>query len=176
MAGEAVDSAGEAGNGGAAFPVFRGVTQLALDTKGRLAVPAKHRDALAINGQGRLVLTADPSRCLLLYPLAAWEPIQARLMSLSSFNDKIRSLQRLLVGYADDVDIDTAGRILVPPALRRYANLDKHVVLVGQGHSSNSGTRRSGRRKRRRPSPSPPTACRPSSTASPYSRLMRNPS
>ena len=134
MAGNMVDT-GEApapGNGG--LPVFRGVTQQALDAKGRLAVPAKHRDALAVNGQGRLVLTADPSRCLLLYPLAAWEPIQARLMSLSSFNDKIRSLQRLLVGYADDVDIDGAGRILVPPALRRYANLDKHVVLVGQGH------------------------------------------
>jgi MraZ protein len=134
VAGEAVDAAGVPGTGGAALPVFRGVTQLALDAKGRLAVPAKHRDALAMNGQGRLVLTADPARCLLLYPLAAWEPIQARLMSLSSFNDKIRSLQRLLVGYADDVDIDTAGRILVPPALRRYANLDKYVVLVGQGH------------------------------------------
>ena len=133
MAGEAGDSAGGPETGGAAFPVFRGVTQQALDAKGRLAIPAKHRDALAMNGHGRLVLTADPSRCLLLYPLAAWEPIQARLMSLSSFNDKIRSLQRLLVGYADDVDIDAAGRILVPPSLRRYANLDKHVVLVGQG-------------------------------------------
>jgi MraZ protein len=133
VAGEGVETVGGPGPGGAMLPVFRGVTQQALDAKGRLAVPAKHRDALA-NGQGRLVLTADPSRCLLLYPLAAWEPIQARLMSLSSFNEKIRSLQRLLVGYADDVDIDTAGRILVPPSLRRYANLDKHVVLVGQGH------------------------------------------
>jgi MraZ protein len=116
-----------------ALPVFRGVAQLALDAKGRLAVPARHRDALAMGGEGRLILTADPSRCLLLYPVAAWEPIQARLMALSSFNDKIRGLQRLLVGYADDVEIDTAGRILVPPALRRYAGLDKHVVLVGQG-------------------------------------------
>jgi len=133
VAGNMVDTADAPAPGNGALPVFRGVTQQALDAKGRLAVPAKHRDALA-NGQGRLVLTADPSRCLLLYPLAAWEPIQARLMSLSSFNDKIRSLQRLLVGYADDVDIDGAGRILVPPALRRYANLDKHVVLVGQGH------------------------------------------
>jgi len=128
--------AGNSGGGIAnhALPVFRGVTQLALDVKGRLAVPARHRDALAMGGEGRLVLTADPSRCLLLYPVAAWEPIQARLMDLSSFNDKIRGLQRLLVGYADDVEIDTAGRILVPPALRRYAGLDKHVVLVGQGH------------------------------------------
>jgi len=134
VAGDAIEAADVPGSGGMSVPVFRGVTQQALDAKGRLAVPAKHRDALAMNGPGHLVLTADPSRCLLLYPLAAWEPIQARLMSLSSFNDKIRSLQRLLVGYADDVDVDTAGRILVPPALRRYANLDKHVVLVGQGH------------------------------------------
>jgi MraZ protein len=116
------------------LPVFRGVTLLALDAKGRLAIPARHRDALVAASGGRLVLTADPSRCLLLYPLAAWEPIQARLMSLSSFNERIRGLQRLLVGHADDVDLDGAGRILVPPALRRYAALDKQVVLVGQGH------------------------------------------
>jgi MraZ protein len=122
------------GTGATGSPsVFRGITQLALDAKGRLAIPAKHREALTPAGDGRLVLTADPSRCLLLYPLAAWEPIQARLMALSSFNEPIRSLQRLLVGHADDVEIDAAGRILVPPALRRYASLDKHVVLVGQG-------------------------------------------
>ena len=114
--------------------MFRGVSHLALDNKGRLAIPARHRDALATNGDGRLVLTADPSRCLLLYPLPEWEPIQQRLMSLSSFNEKIRGLQRLLVGHADDVELDSAGRILVPPALRQFATLDKRVVLVGQGN------------------------------------------
>jgi MraZ protein len=125
--------------------VFRGVTHLALDAKGRLAIPAKHRDALVHRpagaeagagaaAAGALVLTADPSRCLLLYPRAAWEPIQARLMALSSFNEQIRGLQRLLVGHADDVDLDANGRILVPPALRQFAELDHHVVLVGQGN------------------------------------------
>ena len=114
--------------------MFRGVSHLALDNKGRLAIPARHRDALATNGDGRLVLTADPSRCLLLYPLPEWEPIQQRLMSLSSFNEKIRALQRLVVGHADDVELDAAGRILVPPALRQFATLDKRVVLVGQGN------------------------------------------
>jgi MraZ protein len=113
--------------------VFRGVTHLALDSKGRLAIPAKHRDALAQRGDGRMVLTADPGHCLLLYPLPEWEPIQQRLMALSSFNEKTRSLQRLLVGHADDVTLDGSGRILVPPALRQFAALDKHVVLVGQG-------------------------------------------
>jgi MraZ protein len=127
------------GNGGSA--VFRGVSQLALDAKGRLAIPAKHRDALARRdpaadpaSPGSVVVTADPSRCLLVYPRAVWEPIQARLMALSSFNAEIRALQRLLVGFADDVDVDGNGRILVPPALRAYASLEHHVVLVGQGH------------------------------------------
>jgi MraZ protein len=127
------------GNGGSA--VFRGVSQLALDAKGRLAIPAKHRDALARrtpdadpSAPGAVVITADPSRCLLVYPRAAWEPIQARLMALSSFNPEIRSLQRLIVGFADDVDLDGSGRVLVPPALREYASLEHHVVLVGPGN------------------------------------------
>jgi MraZ protein len=112
------------------------VNQLALDAKGRLAIPGKHRAALtgsADSPERTLVVTADPSRCLLVYPRATWEPIQARLMALSSFNEQIRGLQRLLVGHADEVDMDGAGRILVPPALRQYAGLDHRVVLVGQG-------------------------------------------
>jgi hypothetical protein len=63
--------------------VFRGVTHLALDNKGRLAFPAKHRHALADDGEPKLVLTADPSHCVLVYPLSQWEPIQARLMALA---------------------------------------------------------------------------------------------
>ena len=126
------DVVGTAGNNGSAPAMFRGIAQLVLDVKGRLAIPSRHREGLA-DGSSRLVITADPSRCLLLYPQAAWEPIQKRLMSLSSFDEQIRGLQRLLVGHADDVEIDAAGRILVPPALRRFAQLDKHVVLVGQG-------------------------------------------
>lgn len=133
--------AGIAAEGTNGSAVFRGVFQLALDAKGRFAIPAKHRDALAgraaeteASPPGAVVITADPSRCLLVYPRDAWEPIQARLMALSSFNPQIRSLQRLIVGFADDVDIDGNGRILVPPALREYASLDHHVVLVGQGN------------------------------------------
>jgi MraZ protein len=125
--------AASAGDSAAIGPVFRGVAELSLDAKGRFAFPARQRDALFAAGGTRVVLTADPSRCLLIYPIDAWEPIQARLMSLSSFDERIRALQRLLVGHADDVEVDAAGRILVPPALRRYASLDRRVVLVGQG-------------------------------------------
>jgi MraZ protein len=114
--------------------VFRGVTQLNLDNKGRLAVPARHRDALVARCSGHLVLTADSDRCVLIYPLPDWEPIEQKLMSLSSFNAQIRELQRRLVGYAEDVQMDATARILVSPALRSYAHLEKNVVLVGQGN------------------------------------------
>ena len=114
--------------------MFRGVAQLNLDSKGRLAVPARFRDALNERCSGRLVVTADSDRCLLIYPLPDWEPIEQKLMALSSFNTQIRELQRRLVGYAEDVVIDATGRILVPPALRQFAQLGKPVVLVGQGN------------------------------------------
>jgi len=114
--------------------VFRGVAQLNLDSKGRLAVPARFRDALTARCSGHLVVTADSDRCLLIYPLPDWEPIEQKLMALSSFNAQIRELQRRLVGYAEEVVMDATGRILVPPALRNYALLEKAAVLVGQGH------------------------------------------
>lgn len=114
--------------------MFRGVAKLALDSKGRLAIPARHRDALMEGCGGKLIVTADPAHCLLVYPLNEWEPIQAKLMGLSAFNEQTRHLQRLLVGHADDAELDSAGRILVPAALRTYAGLDKHVALVGQNN------------------------------------------
>ena len=114
--------------------MFRGVAQLTLDSKGRLAVPSRFRDPLTERCAGQVVVTADSDRCLLIYPLPEWEPIEQKLMSLSSFNPQIRELQRRVVGYAEDVVMDATGRILVPPALRQFAQLDKSVVLVGQGN------------------------------------------
>ena len=113
--------------------MFRGATSLNLDAKGRLAIPAKHRDALLNQGAGHLVLTAHPHRCLLLYPQPAWEPIQAKMMALSSFDKQSSSLQRLLVGFAEDIELDNSGRLLVSPVLREFSGLEKQAMLVGQG-------------------------------------------
>jgi MraZ protein len=113
--------------------VFRGIAQLNLDSKGRLAVPARHRDALIERCGGHLVITADADHCLLIYPLPDWELIQQKLEGLSNLDARVRELQRRLIGFAVDVDIDSAGRVLISPALRQFAQLDKNVVLVGQG-------------------------------------------
>lgn len=113
--------------------VFRGIAQLNLDSKGRLAVPARHRDLLLERCGGHLVVTADADRCLLIYPLPDWELIQQKLDGLSNLDPRVRELQRRLIGFAVDVDIDGAGRVLISPALRQFAQLEKNVVLVGQG-------------------------------------------
>jgi len=114
--------------------MFQGAAQLNLDSKGRLAIPARHRDMLLAHCAGQLVLTADADGCLLLYPQPDWQPIREKLNQLSAFNPRSRALQRFLVGQAVDVVMDAAGRLLVPPTLRSYAALDKQAMLVGQGN------------------------------------------
>jgi MraZ protein len=112
--------------------LLQGASQLSLDDKGRLTVPTRYRDALLSGGRA-VVLTAHPDSCLLLYPRLAWEPIGARVQGLSSFNEQARWWQRLLVGFAEELELDAQGRILVSPSLRKFASLKKDVMLVGQG-------------------------------------------
>ena len=113
--------------------MFRGIAQLTLDIKGRLPVPARHRDVLMERCGGHLVITTDADRCLLVYPLPEWELIQQKLEGLSNLDPRVRRLQRRLIGCAVDTEMDAAGRVLIAPPLRQYAQLEKNVVLVGQG-------------------------------------------
>lgn len=114
--------------------MFRGVNTLTLDSKGRLAIPTRYRDALARACNGQMVLTVDRDHCLLLYPLPEWEEIERKLVKLPSFNEQARRLQRLLIGHATECELDGSGRILLPPPLREFAGLDKAVVMIGQGN------------------------------------------
>jgi MraZ protein len=113
--------------------MFQGATALNLDAKGRLAIPARHREALAAAANGTLVLTAHPHRCLLLYPQPAWEPIRDKILKAPSFDPRSAALKRVLVGNARDEEMDAAGRLLVAPELREHAGLEKQVWLVGMG-------------------------------------------
>lgn len=113
--------------------MFQGATALSLDAKGRLAIPARHRDALLSQCEGHLVVTAHPHGCLLVYPLPDWEPIRAQILAAPGLNQQAALLKRLLVGNARDEDMDAAGRVLIAPELREWARLDKQVRLVGQG-------------------------------------------
>lgn len=113
--------------------MFQGATQINLDAKGRMAVPTRSRDPLTAGGTVKLVLTAHPEGCLLLYPLPAWEPIRAKVMAFPSLDRQLNQWKRLLVGFATEMDLDSAGRLLIPPELRDYAHIDRQVMFVGQG-------------------------------------------
>jgi MraZ protein len=115
--------------------VFRGVQHINLDAKGRLSVPARQRELLLDISAGSVVVTIDTqSLCLVLYPLREWERIERDVQDLPTLNPAVRRFQRLVLGYASDLDLDGNGRVLLPGALRDYAQLDKRVVLVGQGN------------------------------------------
>ena len=111
--------------------MFRGVNNLTLDAKGRLAVPARHRERLAAVCEGQLVVTIDRGYYLLLYPLPVWEEIESKLVTLPSLHPQVRELQRLLVGHATEVTMDSHGRVLLPAELREFAKLEREVVLLG---------------------------------------------
>ncbi|RJG50027.1 division/cell wall cluster transcriptional repressor MraZ [Motilimonas pumila] len=113
--------------------MLRGAHGINLDSKGRFAIPTKYRDWLLDECQGQLVCTVDiNSPCLLLYPLHEWLEVEKKLQGLSSMRPQERRLQRLLLGYATDCELDKAGRILLGSPLRQYASLDKKLMLVGQ--------------------------------------------
>lgn len=115
--------------------MFRGITAITMDAKGRLAIPTRYREELTSSGNGSLVVTIDTEEnCLLLYPISQWHHIEAKVQSLPSFNAYARRLQRLLIGHATDVELDSTGRLLLSPVLRKYACLDKQVVMIGQGN------------------------------------------
>ena len=110
--------------------MFQGSSALTLDAKGRINIPTRHRDALVEQAQGCLTITLHPDGCLLVYPRRVWENKREQI---AAFPMQARALQRLLLGNAQDVEIDGSGRVLVAPELRVAASLTRDVMLLGMG-------------------------------------------
>lgn len=107
--------------------MFLGEYEHSVDTKGRLAVPAKFRPQL----EGGLVVTRGFERCLQVYPMQQWQILSERVSSLSLGAAELRNLRRLLFGNASDMEIDKQGRILLPANLRTYGGIGDVAVVVG---------------------------------------------
>lgn len=115
--------------------MFRGVQHINMDAKGRLAMPARQREPLLSRCSGQIVVTIDTqATCLAIYPLPEWERIEQEIQALPALKPAVKRFQRLVLGYATDLELDGNGRMLLPPPLRDYARLDKKLVLVGQGN------------------------------------------
>ncbi len=113
--------------------MLRGASAINIDAKGRIAIPTRYREWLMDSCQGQFVCTIDlQSPCLLLYPLNEWLLIESKLSALSSTDPQERRLQRLILGYATESELDKGGRTLIAATLRQHAKLQKKVMLVGQ--------------------------------------------
>jgi MraZ protein len=110
--------------------LFQGASALSLDAKGRLAVPARHRDALQALCGGQLTLTKHPEGCLMVFPRPAWEVFRDKVAALPM---SAAGWKRIFLGNAMDVEVDSAARVLVSPELRAAAGLSKDVMLLGMG-------------------------------------------
>jgi MraZ protein len=114
--------------------MFRGPSKVTLDAKGRLAIPSRHRERILTRADGQLVATVDKDYCLQIYPLPDWEELERKLVRLPSMHKTARRLQRLLLGYATELEMDSQGRVLLPRELREFAGLERQAMLIGQGN------------------------------------------
>jgi len=98
-------------------------------------MPARQREPLLSQCEGQIVATIDTqSHCLVIYPLPEWERIEQDIQNLPALKPAVKRFQRLMLGYATHLELDSSGRMLLPQPLRDYAQLDKKLVLVGQGN------------------------------------------
>ncbi len=124
----------DVGQSGESWEMFRGAHAVTVDSKGRIAVPARYRPLLQEAHASHVVVTIDTEDpCLLMYPMGEWHSIEAKVEALPSFNPVTRRIKRLLIGHATELELDSQGRVLLAILLREHAQLNKRVMLVGQG-------------------------------------------
>lgn len=110
--------------------MFQGASALSLDAKGRMSIPARHRDVLTQQCAAQLTLTRHPDGCLLLFPRPTWEQHREQI---AAWPIQARDWKRIFLGNAFDVDMDSAGRILVAPELRAATGIQRDVMMLGMG-------------------------------------------
>ncbi len=114
--------------------MFRGISNLNLDAKGRIAIPTKYRDEIKSDFNGQMILTVDYGvRCLVLYPMSKWVETEQNILGLPNLSEAAREIKRLVIGYASDVEMDGQGRMMLSAPLREYAGMEKKLILIGQG-------------------------------------------
>ena len=114
--------------------MFKGIHNINLDGKGRLTIPTKYRNTISDQSGNNMVVTIDSEeKCLLLYPATIFSNIEKEINNLPSFTKNHRRIQRLIIGHAEDLELDSSGRILLPKPLRLVAEMSKKITLIGQG-------------------------------------------
>lgn len=108
---------------------FIGEFEVTVDTKNRFLLPGGLKKQFP-EGENRFVVSRGFEKCLILYPIKAWEVLVEKLSKLNDFDPKVRQFKLIFLGGATEVELDSAGRLLLPPSLKEYAGLAKDIVLA----------------------------------------------
>ncbi|MFI5156127.1 MAG: division/cell wall cluster transcriptional repressor MraZ [Chitinophagales bacterium] len=109
---------------------FLGEYEATIDSKGRFLLPAGFKKQMADETKTQFVINRGFEKCLSLYPMESWEPIFSEISKLNDFDPKVRSFRRYFLNGATLTELDSAGRLLVPPNLKEHAGLEKDIVLI----------------------------------------------
>jgi MraZ protein len=109
---------------------FLGEYESTIDTKGRFLLPAAFKKQLPVDDATNFVINRGFEKCLTLYPQQSWNPIFANISKLNDFDPKVRAFRRYFLNGASPVEMDSAGRLLLPKNLLSHASLSKDIVLV----------------------------------------------
>jgi len=110
--------------------MFREYSYHTIDNKGRIIIPARFREIIKTNGGDKVMISRMDS-CLVGYPVDDWRKMESKILSMAEKSGNIRRFRRVFIGGASECNCDKQDRILIPQALREYANLEKEIVLVG---------------------------------------------
>jgi len=109
---------------------FLGEYEATLDSKGRFLLPAALKKQVGEEGNNLFIINRGFEKCLSLYPSQSWDPIFEEISKLNDFDPKVRAFRRYFLNGATKMELDSAGRLLVPPNLKEHAGLEKDIVLV----------------------------------------------
>jgi MraZ protein len=109
---------------------FLGEYEVTFDAKGRFLLPAAFKKQLGGDTASQFVINRGAEKCLTLWPKASWDPVFTKVSMLNDFDPKVRKFRHLFLNGASPVEIDTAGRLLIPKALLDYAGVEKDAILV----------------------------------------------
>lgn len=110
---------------------FLGEYEATVDAKGRFLLPAAIKKKLPEDTPGQFVINRGFEKCLSLYPVKNWEPIFEGISKLNDFDPKVREFRRYFFNGATELELDSAGRLLIPPNLREHASIERDIVIVG---------------------------------------------
>lgn len=110
---------------------FKGQAEYSVDSKGRVAIPAKMRSALNPEAKNTFTITRGFENCIFLYPADRWSNMEEDIGGLNMYTREARDFVRRIMRWAEDATLDGQGRITIPKPLVKFGQLSDRALIIG---------------------------------------------